>query len=98
MKLNCQALRTFLRGTGLALFIVAVSASAQSADGINTNAASESLLRNGKRDIRVHDPSTIVKCKDEYWLFATGPGVQAWRSKDLVQWEQGPRVFSKSPT
>jgi arabinan endo-1,5-alpha-L-arabinosidase len=54
-----------------------------------------SLARNGKREgALVHDPSSIVKCKDEYWLFTTGPGVSSWRSKDLVRWERGPRVFT----
>jgi beta-xylosidase len=57
-----------------------------------------SLKRNGKREAApVHDPSTIVKCKDEYWFFATGPGVSSWRSKDLVRWESGPRVFATPP-
>lgn len=55
------------------------------------------LERNGRRNARVHDPSTIVKCKDEYWLFATGFGVASWRSKDLVHWDRGPRVFSEPP-
>jgi arabinan endo-1,5-alpha-L-arabinosidase len=57
-----------------------------------------SLERNGRRDARVHDPSTIVKCGSEYWFFATGPGVTSWRSKDLVRWERGPRVFATPPT
>ena len=57
-----------------------------------------SLERNGRRDASyVHDPSTIVKCKDEYWLFNTGFGVSSWRSKDLVKWERGPRVFERAP-
>ena len=60
-------------------------------------AALASLERNGKREANVHDPSTIVKCKDQYWLFATGVGVNSWRSKDLVQWERGPRVFATPP-
>ncbi len=51
----------------------------------------------GERDTRLHDPSTIVKCGNEYWLFATGPGVSSWRSKDLLQWERGPRVFEQLP-
>ena len=46
---------------------------------------------------RVHDPSTIVKCKDEYWLFATGRGIISRRSEDLVHWRNGPRVFSNPP-
>jgi len=60
-------------------------------------AEEDSLERNGKREARVHDPSTIVKCGQEYWFFATGPGVSSWRSKDLVRWERGPRVFPTPP-
>jgi arabinan endo-1,5-alpha-L-arabinosidase len=50
------------------------------------------------RETRVHDPSTIVKCNDEYWLFATGVGIISRRSKDLVNWSDGPRVFTNAPT
>ncbi|UCG59546.1 MAG: arabinan endo-1,5-alpha-L-arabinosidase [Phycisphaerales bacterium] len=45
----------------------------------------------------VHDPSTIVKCKDEYWLFSTGRGVRSRRSKDLLTWQSGPQVFLSPP-
>jgi len=48
-------------------------------------------------DVLVHDPSTIVKCGDEYWLFATGFGIASHRSRDLVHWERGPRVFERAP-
>ena len=51
----------------------------------------------GNRGVRVHDPSTIVKCGDEYWTFYTGRGVPSWHSKDLQTWEAGPRVFEQSP-
>lgn len=51
----------------------------------------------GDRGIRVHDPSTIVKCKDEYWIFYTGRGVPSYHSKDLTNWERGPRVFTNAP-
>ena len=47
--------------------------------------------------MRVHDPSTIVKCKDQYWVFYTGRGVPSYRSKDLVKWEAGPHVFDATP-
>lgn len=47
--------------------------------------------------LRVHDPSTIVRCKDEYWLFSTGTGVLSRHSKDLAKWEAGPPVFSEYP-
>lgn len=51
----------------------------------------------GKRDVGVHDPSSIVKCDGEYWFFSTGTGVSSWRSKDLRTWERGPRVFPEIP-
>jgi arabinan endo-1,5-alpha-L-arabinosidase len=51
----------------------------------------------GSRGVRIHDPSTIVKCEDEYWIFYTGRGVPSYHSKDLIQWESGPRVFSNAP-
>jgi arabinan endo-1,5-alpha-L-arabinosidase len=46
------------------------------------------------RDVSVHDPSTLIKCKDEFWVFATGRGVPSWHSKDLVKWERGRAVFA----
>jgi arabinan endo-1,5-alpha-L-arabinosidase len=55
------------------------------------------LVEFAGRHIRTHDPSTIVKCGDEYWLFATGNGVASWRSKDLLTWVAGPRVFTNPP-
>jgi arabinan endo-1,5-alpha-L-arabinosidase len=71
------------------------SASAQ------TNAQEDAaalLSKLGKREAgRVHDPSTIVKCKDEYWLFSTGVGINSWRSKGLQTWQAGPRVFTNIP-
>ena len=55
------------------------------------------LSRMGSRGVRVHDPSTIVKCKDEYWIFYTGRGLGSYHSKDLKQWEPGPRIFTNAP-
>src|SRR6185312_4225378 len=51
----------------------------------------------GSRGVRVHDPSTIVKCESEYWLFYTGRGVQSYHSRDLMTWERGPQVFTNAP-
>jgi arabinan endo-1,5-alpha-L-arabinosidase len=45
----------------------------------------------------VHDPSTILKNGDEYWQYSTGQGIRSRRSRDLVQWEEGPRVFASPP-
>ncbi|MCI0745474.1 MAG: arabinan endo-1,5-alpha-L-arabinosidase [Verrucomicrobia subdivision 3 bacterium] len=77
------------------LLVLFLSISA--ATGGASSADSALLERHGKRDVRLHDPSTIVKCRNDYWLFATGPGVSSWRSKDLVHWERGPRVFTTPP-
>ena len=55
------------------------------------------LRRLGSRDVRAHDPSTVVRCEGKYWMFYTGRGVGSWHSKDLVSWEAGPPVFSEPP-
>ncbi|HZZ29737.1 MAG TPA: arabinan endo-1,5-alpha-L-arabinosidase, partial [Pirellulales bacterium] len=57
----------------------------------------ETLHRDGNRDLRVHDPSTIVKCKDEYWVFSTGFNTPSFHSKDLVNWTRGPRANANPP-
>ena len=49
------------------------------------------------RNAMVHDPSTIIKCKDEFWVFYTGRGVPSWHSRDLATWERGPGVFTNAP-
>jgi arabinan endo-1,5-alpha-L-arabinosidase len=49
------------------------------------------------RSVRAHDLSTIVKCKDEYWVFCTGRGLPSYHSKDLRVWESGPRALSNAP-
>ncbi len=55
------------------------------------------LEQSASRRIVTRDPSTIVKCKDEFWVFYTGRGVPSYHSKDLVHWEQGPPVFQTAP-
>jgi arabinan endo-1,5-alpha-L-arabinosidase len=54
------------------------------------------LERLGSRNVRVHDPSTIVRCQDEYWLFYTGRGIPSFHSRDLIHWEPGPHVFTNA--
>jgi len=44
-----------------------------------------------------HDPSTVVKCKDRYYLFATGQGITSRSSSDKIFWAAGPRVFTSPP-
>ena len=55
------------------------------------------LEQSASRGITTRDPSDIVKCKDEYWVFYTGRGVPSYHSKDLVKWERGPSVFTSAP-
>lgn len=50
-----------------------------------------------RRGFAVHDPSTIVSCNGEYWLFATGMGIISRHSSDLRNWTAGPTVFTNSP-
>ena len=51
----------------------------------------------GKRNATVHDPSTIVRCGDIYWTYATDRGIAAWRSTDLTNWTRGPKIFDLAP-
>jgi arabinan endo-1,5-alpha-L-arabinosidase len=46
---------------------------------------------------RLHDPSTIVKEGDRYYLYYTGNGVNTKYSNDLIGWQNGPRVFNSAP-
>jgi arabinan endo-1,5-alpha-L-arabinosidase len=55
------------------------------------------LEQSASRGIVTRDPSSIVKCKGEYWVFYTGRGVPSYHSKDLVNWERGPAVFQTAP-
>ena len=55
------------------------------------------LEQTASRGIVTRDPSTIVKCKNEFWVFYTGRGVPSYHSKDLVKWEPGPPVFRAAP-
>ena len=77
------------------LFAIASEASPAATTALNgsvTGAAVAPYVRNAF----VHDPSTLIKCKDEFWVFATGRGVASWHSKDLVNWEHGPSVFASN--
>jgi arabinan endo-1,5-alpha-L-arabinosidase len=55
------------------------------------------LTESASRGITTRDPSSIVKCKDQYWVFYTGRGVPSYHSKDLEKWERGPAVFKAAP-
>jgi len=48
-------------------------------------------------ELQIHDPSTIIKCGDSYWVFGTGTGISSRVSKDLVNWMEGSRIFREAP-
>ena len=80
--------------------VLSIAASAQSASpkpGSGTPLTVPPLEESASRGITTRDPSDIVKCKDEYWVFYTGRGVPSFHSRDLVIWERGPAVFKEAP-
>ena len=55
------------------------------------------LEQSASRGITTRDPSSVVRCKKDYWVFYTGRGVPSYHSRDLVKWERGPAVFKAAP-
>src|SRR5437762_14170083 len=47
-----------------------------------------------KGETGAHDPSRIVRCKDRYWTFFTGPLGPTKYSTDGITWQAGPAVFA----
>lgn len=74
---------------GLASWLVA------SATGLGAAARIEPLVLEG--ETFVHDPSTIIKAGDRYFLFGTGRGIRSKSSPDLLHWADGPPVFTAPP-
>lgn len=66
-------------------------------EGVSPRATAEILQQYGKRQARLHDPSSLVRCGETYWLFSTGRFVSSWSSSDLMEWQRGPAVFSELP-
>jgi arabinan endo-1,5-alpha-L-arabinosidase len=48
--------------------------------------------------LATHDPSTIIQCKDRYYVFYTGQGILSKSSADRVFWAPGPSVFTNPPS
>ncbi len=59
--------------------------------------AAPPLDQSAARQIVTRDPSTVVQCEDEFWVFYTGRGIPSYHSRDLVNWEPGPPVFLSVP-
>jgi arabinan endo-1,5-alpha-L-arabinosidase len=48
--------------------------------------------------IATHDPSTMIKCKDRYYVYSTGQGILSKSSADKIFWSNGPPVFTNAPS
>jgi arabinan endo-1,5-alpha-L-arabinosidase len=59
--------------------------------------SSKSSLYAQLSNIRVHDP-VLIKEKDTYHLFCTGPGISHFISNDMITWHQTDSVFVNKPT
>jgi arabinan endo-1,5-alpha-L-arabinosidase len=83
----------------LALSLTVLLATAATSAQTNTNTSGEPFSRRRfeRDDQRVHDPSTIVKCNDRYWVFVTGPGIPSKYSTNLINWSSGPSLFTNPP-
>lgn len=53
-------------------------------------------LKGAVTDVPVHDP-VMIRQGDTYYLFATGPGIAVWSSRDRVHWSQEKPVFATPP-
>jgi arabinan endo-1,5-alpha-L-arabinosidase len=78
-----SCIRPSLRAT-LALAAAALTTWANGDDAV--------LLRG---DLRAHDPSSIVKEGERYYLFSTGWGLRTKFSDDLIHWSEGHAVFDR---
>lgn len=64
---------------------------------IAANIVTASAQTNFRFQNRVHDPSTIVRCGDEFWTFATGDGIKALRSTNLADWQFAKPALTANP-
>jgi arabinan endo-1,5-alpha-L-arabinosidase len=44
----------------------------------------------------IHDPSTIIKSGNTYWVFGTGDGIACKYSTDLINWTDAKSVYTKT--
>jgi arabinan endo-1,5-alpha-L-arabinosidase len=94
-------IRRILRAAMLIEILAVSSTTNAQSDPAKSDPGKQSVVlpleESASRGISTRDPSSIVKCKDEYWVFYTGRGVPSYHSKDLVKWEHGPAVFKTAP-
>jgi arabinan endo-1,5-alpha-L-arabinosidase len=97
MAMN-MAIRTRFAHPAVVGFVAACMAAVACGQTEPARADAQEVLRQlGRRNIGVHDPSAIIKCNGEYWIFYTGMGTPSIHSSDLVNWLAGPRTFPTRP-
>ncbi len=47
--------------------------------------------------IGIHDPSTVIRCDGNYYVFGTGRGIPFLTSSNGFDWQRGGRVFDRIP-
>ena len=47
--------------------------------------------------IGIHDPSTVIKCDGNYYVFGTGRGISVLTSSNGFDWQRGGRIFDNIP-
>jgi arabinan endo-1,5-alpha-L-arabinosidase len=47
--------------------------------------------------IGIHDPSTVIQCDGNYYVFGTGRGISVLTSTNGFDWQRGGRVFDRIP-
>ncbi|MGA9779500.1 MAG: arabinan endo-1,5-alpha-L-arabinosidase [Verrucomicrobiia bacterium] len=98
MNLAKRCPDNFRRAIATLLLVVGILFLAKTGQAqTQSNAAPGALAMLGNRGVHVHDPSAIIKCQDEYWIFYTGRGIPSYHSRDMIKWEHGPSVFTNAP-
>jgi arabinan endo-1,5-alpha-L-arabinosidase len=55
------------------------------------------LTNSAGKGLHLHDPSTIARDRNQWWLFSTGRGISSFHSTNLLDWAAGPPIFTNAP-
>ena len=69
---------------------------ALSIDGRGDSVIAETPFNVLSTQLSIHDPS-MAEEDGTYYLFSSGPGIMFYKSRDMVHWEMGGRVFPGEP-
>ncbi|HEY1719154.1 MAG TPA: family 43 glycosylhydrolase [Verrucomicrobiae bacterium] len=47
--------------------------------------------------IGIHDPSTVIKCDGNYYVYGTGRGISVLTSSNGFDWQRGQKIFDRIP-